>query len=239
MELREFRSFFFGIIETSENIASKLAEDSGNRFRTAAAQYHAKSGTMSSGRQLFNEVALTRSIESFDLYLLQTLRLIFAARPDLVIEEERLNDEASKSDFSDSNEYFLHLAERKLMKLSYKPLSALRQYVLASTGIELFESEDLFETINLATELRNLIAHNDCRVNKIFQKRIKTIPIAPDVEPGYRFAINDELLDKCIGAMDHVIFSFDALASAGCNLPTMNRFSSFFFRDDFAPTTIQ
>jgi hypothetical protein len=155
-----------------------------------------------------------------------------------VIEEEKLPVEATRADFANHDEYFLHLAERKLMQLSYKPLSALRQYILASIDLELFGTDALYETVNLATELRNLIAHNDCRVNEIFLKRIANIPGVPPVELGYRFAINDELLRKCFRALDHVVFSFDALASTHCRLPTMNRFSSFFFRGDFAPATV-
>lgn len=237
-ELSDFSSFFFGLINGSDELSLRLTEEDKKAFRNATTKYQTMTGDMSPGRQLINEVLLTRSVESFDLYLLQLLRLIFLVRTDLVIEEEKLHDEATKADFSSPDEYFLHLAERKLMTLSYKPLSALRQYILAISDLDLFETEALFATVSLATELRNLIAHNDCRVNEIFLKRTANISDVPPVELGYRFAINDELLKKCFHALDDIVFSFDALASTRCTLPTINRFSSVFFRGDFAPATV-
>jgi hypothetical protein len=149
-ELGDFNSFFFGIINGSNELSLRMTEESKKTFRNAAVKYKAMTSDMSPGRQLINEVLLTRSVESFNLYLLQLLRLIFSVRTDLVIEEEKLNDEATKADFTSPDEYFLHLAERKLMQLSYKPLSALRQYVLASTELDLFETDAIFETVILA-----------------------------------------------------------------------------------------
>jgi hypothetical protein len=60
----------------------------------------------------------------------------------------------------------------------------------------------------------------------------------PPVELGYRFAISDELLKTSFRALDHIVFRYDTIASTKCGLPTMNRFTSVFFRGDFAPSTV-
>jgi hypothetical protein len=75
-------------------------------------------------------------------------------------------------------------------------------------------------------------------VNEIFLKRIENISNVPPVELGFRFAINDELLKHFFRSLDHIVFRFDAVASAQCKLPTTNRFASFFIRGDFAPSTV-
>ncbi|MDO8875849.1 MAG: hypothetical protein Q8M24_18365 [Pseudolabrys sp.] len=238
MELRRFNGFFFGIIESTQKLTENLTLDGKAEFERIAADYQKKNGGILPGRHFVNEIALTRSIESFDLYLLQMLRLLFSAKPDLVIAEEKLIGEATKASFEDTNDYFLHLAERKLMKLSYSSLSVLREYVRESSEIDLFDTDEIFETICLATELRNLISHNDCRVNEIFLKRTKSIPATPKLELGERFAISDAFLRNLISAADHAVFTYDERAAAQLGLLTMNRFTSFFLRGDFATSTV-
>jgi hypothetical protein len=239
MELRDFSSFIFGIVNSPELLLARMTNESKKQFRDAAAKYQIKADAMSIGRQLINEVLLTRSVESFDLYLLQLLRLLFSVRTDLVIEEEKLRDEVTKTKFKDADEYFLHLAERKLNQLAYKPLSELRAYFKISTGVELFERETDFEAVVLATQLRNLIAHNDCRINELFLKRVDLVRDKPALNLGERYAITDRLFRRLVGVLDHVVFTADERAAQTCNIPTMNRFTSFFFRGDFSPKTIR
>src|SRR5665811_55413 len=48
----------------------------------------------------------------------------------------------------------------------------LRKWVFSRTGIDLFKSDEIFEVALLATEVRNLIAHNDCMANETIMDRI-------------------------------------------------------------------
>jgi hypothetical protein len=73
-------------------------------------------------------VLLSRAVESFDLYVLHILRLIYSVRPDLVVEEEKIVAEFPKTDFKTPDEYFLHLAEHKLHQLGYKSLADRAPY---------------------------------------------------------------------------------------------------------------
>src|ERR1700690_4286674 len=163
MELIGFSSFFYGIILGADKISLGLTEESKKAFLNEASKYQNRPGGFFPARQLINEILLSRSADSFHLYLIQFLRLLFSVRTNLVIEEEKIVDEAIKAKLSNADEYFLHLAECKLDLLSRKPLSALREYIITSTGIDIFEEESLYETVILARELRNLAAHNDCR----------------------------------------------------------------------------
>src|ERR1700704_2013369 len=84
MQLRDFISFFFGIINSSQQFASGLKEDSKKLFEAEAGKYRIVEYKFSTHRQFVNEIMLSRAVESFDLYLLTMLRLIFFEKPEML-----------------------------------------------------------------------------------------------------------------------------------------------------------
>ena len=111
IELRAFTAFFFGIIKALPNVAD-LSEDEKAKVKLAAKKGEVLRYDYSVHRQFMNEILLSRSVESFDLYFLQVLRLIFEAQPNLLKSESPI-DAATVLEFRTFEQIVFHLAERK------------------------------------------------------------------------------------------------------------------------------
>ena len=116
-------------------------------------------------------------------------------------------------------------------ELSYKSLFELRKFVVSRTGIDLFESEEFFQTVLLASEVRNLIAHNDCVVNDVFKAKTKGLEVPLARSERGRVTIDDEWLRRAIYTLDAIVFRFDELAAEKFRLETHFRFRTFFLPD--------
>ena len=156
MELRDFIAFFFGIVKSSDAFIKSLTEKSGKEFELEVSKYKIGQYNFSTHRQFVNEMMLSRAVESFDLYVLTVLREIFTAKPEMLKSESAI-DAATVIDLRNFDEIIFYLAERKLHELSFKPLSDLSKYIESRTGILLFKNEEVYETVLLASEVRNLI----------------------------------------------------------------------------------
>jgi hypothetical protein len=225
MELREFISFFFKFVKTSRKLGELIPK--GKRKSAEAEQFLVYN--YSDHRSLVNEIMVSRAVESFDLYLTTILRDIFLARPEM-LKSEGLVDIATIIDAGNYDDLIWQIVDRKVHELSYKSLLDLRKYVKSRTGIDLFPSEASFETTVLASEVRNLIAHNDCVVNTQFQTKTKDIKVPLEVSDTGRIKINDEWLRKASYTLDHMVFRFDELASEKFKLHTLFRQGAFLFR---------
>jgi hypothetical protein len=229
MELRHFISFFFGIINSSQQFASGLTEESKRQFEAETQKYQIVEYSFSTHRQFVNEIMLSRAIESFDLYVLTMLRLIFFEKPEMLKSEGAI-DIATVFDLKNIEDIIRFVAERKVYELGYKSLHELRKYIQSRTGIDLFKTDEGFNTVILASEVRNLIAHNDCRVNDIFLRRIANIKGISIPGNGEKFELTDEWLRRASYTLDAAVFDFDEAAAAKFNLQIVNRMTSFVFR---------
>jgi hypothetical protein len=104
------------------------------------------------------------------------------------------------------------LVEKKLNELSYESLRALREYIKDRTNLDLFGTDAAFEETLLASEIRNLIAHNDCVLNSVFTKKTEGIDLPLPVS-NKTIQITDEWLRRTSYTLDRVVFRFDELAS--------------------------
>lgn len=227
MELRNFVGFYFSFVESSAALSKLLPAEVKNSADTKGRevlQYN-----FSAHRSFINQIMLSRAVESFDLYLGLILRDIFLARPE-ILKSEGTIDITSIIEAGNYDDLIWRIAERKVHELSYKSLAELRKFVQGRTGIDLFQNKEAFETTILASELRNLIAHNDCIVNELFKSRIKDIPMELEISSTNRVQISDEWLRKASYTLDSLVFRFDELAAAKFSVHTRNRMSSFILR---------
>jgi hypothetical protein len=177
IEVREFISLFFNMVKSFESVTKlvppeKLNEkgkESGGQFLSFEYEY-------SRHRQFVNEVLLTRAVESFELYVLTILRELFTCEPNMLRSESPL-DAATVIALRNFDDVVFYLAERRLRDLAYKPLTELSDYISSRTGISLFKNEETTNAVILATEIRNLIAHNDCKVSEQFKRRTQRLGI--------------------------------------------------------------
>ena len=218
IELRVFTAFFFGIIKALPNVAD-LSEDEKAKAKVAAKKGEVLRYDYSVHRQFVNEIMLTRAVESFDLYILQVLRLIFEAQPNLLKSESPI-DAATVLELRTFEHIVFHLAERKLHDLSYKPLSELQKFLKDRVGLDLFRSQEIYEMVLLASEVRNLIAHNDCKVSQQFKQRTKDIANPLKINEHAKVLIDDDWLHRASYTLDGVVFNFDDAAVAKFGLKT-------------------
>ena len=132
IELRDFTSFFFGIIKALPNV-DDLSDDEKAKADLLAKQGEVVRYDYSVHRQFMNEIMLCRAVESFDLYVLQALRLIFESQPNMLKSESPI-DAATALELRTFENIVFHLAERKLHDLSYKPLSELQRFIATRVG---------------------------------------------------------------------------------------------------------
>lgn len=232
MELRDFIAFFFGIIKSSDSIVQSLKPQSATAFSEEAEKYKLRVYNFSSHRQFVNEMMLSRAVETFDLYILSVLRQVFEAKPEILKSETPI-DAATVLELQSFENIVFYLAERKLHELGFKPLSELRKFIVSRTGVDLFSTEAEYETVLLASEVRNLIAHNDCPVNDIFKTRTGKLAGNGDfpVSESGKFVITDEWVRRASYSLDNLVFNFDEAISAKFDIPLMDRMTSFIWRN--------
>lgn len=226
MELREFVSSYFTLAKTSDELARSLhaaAQEAGDE----AIDYEFG---FSTNNPFLNQIMLSRATESFDLYLTMILRDIFLARPEMLKSEGTI-DIATVIETGNYEELIWKIAERKVLELSYKPLSELRKFIQSRTSVDLFPSQAAFETTLVASEVRNLIAHNDCLVSDVFRARTKGISMPLVVSSTGRVKIDNAWLQKASFMLDDIVFRFDKLAADKFNLRTLFRMGAFILRD--------
>lgn len=222
IELRKFIGFYFSFVKTSADIGKLISDD--NSSQVSKQKYEVLKYNYSEQRPLVNQIMLSRAVETFDLYLTTILRDIFLSRPEMLKSETTI-DVATILDAGNYDEVILRVVERKVHELSYKPLSELRKFITDRTGIDLFPTQEAFDRTILASEIRNLIAHNDCMINELFRKRTKGITETYEVSSIGRIKIDDEWLRKTSYSLDDIVFSFDKSAVKKFKLQSQDRMS--------------
>jgi hypothetical protein len=222
MEFRNFIGMFFGLVKSSQAIHEHLSTEGIKALLTERNALVAHEYKHADFEQIIGEIVLSRAIESFDLYLLSVLRQIFMSRPEMLKSEGKV-DVADVIDLKNFEAIVAKIAERKLHDLSYKPLAELQAYIQRTTGIALFENKEIFDTVTLASEVRNLIAHNDCCISDIFRNRVKDVQVDYQIPERGRFLISDEWLRKTSYALDGVVFRFDEAVCGKFEIYTRDR----------------
>jgi|LNFM01.2.fsa_nt_gb hypothetical protein len=228
MELRDFVSFYFNFVKSSHELG-KLIPAAAKEY-AGPKQLEVLKYDYSRHQPLVNQIMLSRATESFDLYLTTILRDIFLSRPEMLKSDGTI-DIATVIETGNYEDLIWKIVERRVHDLSYKPLSELRKFIESRTGIDLFPSPEAFQITAIASEVRNLIAHNDCRVNDLFRARMKGLSVPLEISGTGRFKIDDDWLRRTSYALDGVVFRFDELAANKFGLRTLNRMGAFIVRD--------
>lgn len=228
MELRKLISFYFNFVKSSEEMRKLLpkgAEQKAGEQVIGVLQYN-----YSKQRPLINQIMLSRAIESFELYLTTAMRDIFLARPEMLKSEGSI-DVSAVIEAGTYENVVWEIVNKKLHELSYKSLGELRKFIQSRTGIDLFPSQAAYEMTVLASEIRNLIAHNDCIVNDVFKARTKGINLELEISSTGRIKIDDLWLRRASYMLDSLVFDFDEKSAAKFDVRTLNRMTSFILRE--------
>ena len=229
MELRSFIGFYFNFVKTSGRINELIATLEPKYAKSVKEEFEPVVYKFSRHRQLVNEIMLSRAVESFDLYVVSIVRDLFLAKPEMMKSEGTI-DVSTVIESGTYEEIVYRIAERKLHELTYKSLGDLRKFVLGRSGVDLFKSEEIFDIALTSSEVRNLIAHNDCVVNKVFRTKTKDSRSLPDVSDTGKVNISDEWLRHACYALDGIVFDFDQAVIEKFQLQTLFRYGAFMYR---------
>lgn len=212
MELRNFLSLFFTTYKVCKSMVRE--EDyAGPKDAVGLFQYNYKDYH----EQFVGELTLSRTVESFNLYLQKILVEIFTSRPEMLCSEGKI--EISKVlEITDKSDLINYIAEKKINELSYKSLDDIAKYIESITGEKLFKDKQHKRIAILAHEIRNLIAHNDCVINERFLSRLKGMPDEVEARQDGKLLISDDLMRTVCYALDNTIFRFDELMLAKFSL---------------------
>jgi hypothetical protein len=230
MEMRDFVGFYFGFVKTSQELRKLVKDETLSPDEAPARGFVSLQYDFSQHQQLVNELILSRSVESFDLYVLNILRLIFEVKPEM-LKSDKAVPASTLIELRTPEEIIYYLAQRQLDDLGYKPLTELRRWVKRRTGIDLFVNEDTFEIALLATEVRNIIAHNDCTANDTIRARIGDRMGKLDISEQGKVRISHEWLTRACYTLDGAVFDFDEAACAKFDIFRANRFGTFYLRE--------
>lgn len=218
IEIRSFIGFFFSIVKGTEPLLSALTSEQINQLKSQLGD-GAKAITYnySVHRQLVNEMLLSRAVECFNGYLVNILREIFEHKPD-ILRSVKSVDINMLFELRDFDAILEKIIEKKLHDLAYKSLNDLDEFMKVHTGISLFQSNQARHSAILATEVRNLVAHNDCTMNEIFRQRTLDVPQDFELSPRGKIRIDDDWIRQTCYSLDGIVFDFDQLAMAKFNI---------------------
>lgn len=176
-----------------------------------------------------SQISLSRTVESFQLYLTTILRDVFVSKPQLLKSSSKI-DVAMVIESGNYENLIWQIIERQVLEVSYKSIGDLTQFIEKRTGINLFESAEQLEIVTVALEVRNLIAHNDCVVNELFEQKTKKFNVPLEISDTKRLVIDDEWLTTTCNELHRTVFDFDMAISEKFDLRLLNRMSSFILR---------
>ncbi|MEK9842869.1 hypothetical protein [Thalassospira sp.] len=229
MELRNFVGFYFSFVKASSKIKSIFDEAPTIPKPETDEELQVVEYNFSVHRQFVNEIMLSRAVETFDLYILNILREIFQVKPEILKSSKKL-DAATLIELRTPEEIIMFLAESQLNELGYEPLHDLCRWVKERTSLDVFKSDLIFDTAQIATEIRNLIAHNDCQANTVIAKRLGRKMSELEVSETGKIIVSDEFVRKCCYTLDGVVFDFDEAVASKFDVERHDRQESSYNR---------
>jgi len=154
-------------------------------------------------RRLWMEMLLCRFVDSLQIYLGEALHRVFLGRPETLrssemVEIRRVLEHDSLQEFT------AEVAAQKVDDLAYRGFAGVLDYLTERLGVTIDLDEQDIITTSYAISVRNIIVHNDGRINRRFLRDTG----AQGFELGTRFNI------VVYDMLDLWIKSFDRVASA-------------------------
>lgn len=158
---------------------------------------------------LLSQMAYSRSVDNFILYLKNILAEIIEVKPQLLKsgEKQRLDYILN---FDDIVELRRALADKKIESLFYSGFKDIFDFYESRIGITLSDKTDDIEKFILMTKIRNLIVHNGGKINYEFKEDFPKYPL--EVGESLRFSFKKILEEnyfilKSVDSIDSKITS--------------------------------
>lgn len=207
----EIQNFVYFVTQTAHGHATQI-----DRARTKSSGSPDAIDVLRTFGQMLFEMVLQRAADNFLTYVADLLALVFTKNPHVLKSQEKVSYE-EVLECTTMDEVVSRLAERRIHELSYKGMRELQNDLSKRMNFWLFESDEDLDRAIFLIEARNLIAHNQGRVNRIFLARVKGIDTYLE---GQRLQLNFDDVESNQRFLLEAVLDIDRRASEKFVLPT-------------------
>lgn len=126
-------------------------------------------GARSRYREMVAEMALTAVVAAFEVYLLDSLRVVLVNRPEMIKRSKKTVAYADVVEAPSKEALIAQLADREIRGLGYETVPAQAQVIQNRFGVDLADTDGVtIESIAETFARRNLLLHNDGTVNETY-----------------------------------------------------------------------
>jgi hypothetical protein len=121
-------------------------------------------------RRILIQMLHARMVDNYLSYLTHVLHESFCCKPEILRSSEKI-EFAEVLAFQEMKDLVQHLAEKKILSLSYRSVGDLNEYFMDRFNATLLPEEKLSELIK-AVETRNLVVHNRGIRNRLYCNKV-------------------------------------------------------------------
>ena len=194
------------------------SEDQRSKFRELLRSANTFSGFVSNDRfrTIYLELYAGRAVDYFQYYLQEVITAAYMNRPETIESNRKIKVRDVLNilkDGGDINDLVNQIVIRQVESLSYNSLGDFMKHLDNKHGIEVDRDSDEFKRADEFVAVRNIIVHNDGKVNKTFINRTERTDLGEGedfpLEANY---VNDRIDDlESIGRQvdDQLVEKFD------------------------------
>lgn len=211
-EIGKFLHFVLFMVSRIDNMASiahnalleSFAEDVEEREKLLASENSRVSmiDVLREHKQFLMETLHVRLVDNFLNYISSLLFEVYTKKPQTLKSGESI-DFSTLLECDSMNSIVRILAEIKTSKLVYKSYYDINKYFCDTLGVAVSEVNN--DEIVFSIELRNIIVHNRCLVDKRFVKKTK----AEKKLIGKKFDMHIGIYEKCEYILLPKVIEFD------------------------------
>ena len=149
---------------------------------------------------------LIELVQEFELYLGNVIKELLTVRPEIV-KEQKLSIKELEMLKYDRDLILNAVIDSKVNNLLYKEYKSIFRYI-NEIGIKHDINDDFIDGLNYIKAIRNNFVHNDGKINKILNEKLKTIhPI------GDKIILDKEVLAEIDGYIGSIMLQIDLAIS--------------------------
>lgn len=184
------------------------------------------------------EMLLSRSVDNFQLYVVEIIRDVLRARPEILSGRKQEITLGQILQFGSIDDLVLDIVESRVSSLSYKGFADLKDWC-AGRGIPLVVPEESYPAVAELIALRNIVVHNRGRVDPRYQAVVG--PTSPALGEPRPIDVDEffealDLLDRVVELTDVAVSAKFGLERAKVVDELAKRASEHFPDEDTDPT---
>lgn len=160
-----------------------------------------------------SEIMCIRIVDNFLCFVSETIQTCMMKQPNMLKSSEQMKIEDVLK-FSRKADIVRFLVDRKINDISYGGIAEITKFLNSRTGINLTDTDNENDLLNIAVELRNIYTHNRGLVNEMFLRRIGSANSIIKAKAGKRKHADYDLIVDLSNNLFHIARRLDQQISA-------------------------